>query len=576
MSEEGANQNYYYNEEIEEDEEDEAFIGTEEEEIASFSVPDDFLNGDPGNASGREMITNIIRIFNSFVPDIVINFNLSNSISFYIPSSFLPVTLRVAYEFINSDHLLDVDFELNNFDWKVRPQYLNITSPFNQNYCGKSLVFQATDNFFTENFQPKENYRSAPFFLSASGRFEESVVSKLVDAGFSRMQAIRAASLCHNDYVQCVTYLQTGQYKQTAPFAINVSYRDCPLLYLILEIFDAILNLQDHCSICGRYTAPGLKPSICKDNQLCQYKFMELGLGTTISKEIRRDPFVADLLFSIFATTIKTNYFDPKPPMPKNKTLEELIDKMPSMKKIAKFEDDASLNQALGHEAVDLLRWVILTCRSNFFLLPPSLEFPQFRRANLNNNEFKCFQFMALTASPEQENIFQQLKKEFHGSRFLWHGSSADRWHSIIRQGLKNATGTKLQQNGAALGSGIYFAPESGTSIGYSRSLPNSYRNSYLCDNLQVIALCEVVNLPINKEVSVTVEIDSNDVTKKKTKTLKGSLNDHSWALTLTLEEACIVRFVFVNLKAQVNVSSNPPRNIPTMNQVLKLRANLT
>ena len=54
-----------------------------------------------------------------------------------------------------------------------------------------------------------------------------------------------------------------------------------------------------------------------------------------IFKEIRRDPFVAK--------TFKTQYFDPKPPMPKKK----------------RFEDGASMNQAIGHEAVDLLLWFI-------------------------------------------------------------------------------------------------------------------------------------------------------------------------------------------------------------------------
>jgi len=39
----------------------------------------------------------------------------------------------------------------------------------------------------------------------------------------------------------------------------------------------------------------------------------------------------------------------------------------------------------------------------------------------------------------------------------------------LVRNGLRNASGTKLQMNGAAFGKGIYLSPYSATSAGYSR-----------------------------------------------------------------------------------------------------------
>jgi hypothetical protein len=48
-------------------------------------------------------------------------------------------------------------------------------------------------------------------------------------------------------------------------------------------------------------------------------------------------------------------------------------------------------------------------------------------------------------------------------------GSSIENWHCILRQGLKNASGTKLQVNGAAYGNGIYLSPHFGTSLGYCK-----------------------------------------------------------------------------------------------------------
>lgn len=67
-------------------------------------------------------------------------------------------------------------------------------------------------------------------------------------------------------------------------------------------------------------------------------------------------------------------------------------------------------------------------------------------------------QYLLLSAPPEKENIFRELKEK-HGSTYAFHGSSVENWHSILRKGLVNASGTRLQVNGAAYGSGIYLSP---------------------------------------------------------------------------------------------------------------------
>jgi len=48
-------------------------------------------------------------------------------------------------------------------------------------------------------------------------------------------------------------------------------------------------------------------------------------------------------------------------------------------------------------------------------------------------------------------------------------GSSIENWHSILRRGLLNASGTKLQVNGAAYGKGVYLSPTSVLSFAYCR-----------------------------------------------------------------------------------------------------------
>ena len=63
---------------------------------------------------------------------------------------------------------------------------------------------------------------------------------------------------------------------------------------------------------------------------------------------------------------------------------------------------------------------------------------------------------------------FDALKAQY-GTAFAWHGSAPENWHAILRTGLRNASGTSLQVNGAAHGTGIYLSTEGSLSMGYSR-----------------------------------------------------------------------------------------------------------
>uniref|UniRef100_C3YQ85 Poly [ADP-ribose] polymerase n=1 Tax=Branchiostoma floridae TaxID=7739 RepID=C3YQ85_BRAFL len=119
-------------------------------------------------------------------------------------------------------------------------------------------------------------------------------------------------------------------------------------------------------------------------------------------------------------------------------------------------------------------------------------------------------QFLLLSSPPAKEQAFREAKRQ-HGSLFAFHGSHIENWHSILRHGLINASGTKHQLHGAAYGSGIYLSPNSSVSFGYSCMGHGSHkaaRNKALLktgkkentkrflesDNLTCIALCEVIH----------------------------------------------------------------------------------
>ncbi|KAK2501661.1 hypothetical protein MC885_007276, partial [Smutsia gigantea] len=102
-------------------------------------------------------------------------------------------------------------------------------------------------------------------------------------------------------------------------------------------------------------------------------------------------------------------------------------------------------------------------------------------------------QFLLLSSPPAKEARFRTAKK-LYGSTFAFHGSHIENWHSILRNGLVNASYTKLQLHGAAYGKGIYLSPISSISFGYSVCHTRSIQSRFLQSrNLNCIALCEVI-----------------------------------------------------------------------------------
>jgi len=160
-----------------------------------------------------------------------------------------------------------------------------------------------------------------------------------------------------------------------------------------------------------------------------------------------------------------------------------------------------------------LLQWIITSNRSHIVQLSDTKLIKSMQTKH---------QYLLLSAPPEKEERFRELKKS-HGSTWAYHGSSIENWHSIMRKGLVNASGTKLQVNGAAYGSGIYLSPNASTSFGYSRmnyygaaataNPQNAGGNRFLnSDNVFCIAICEVINKDIRKSGSIWVQPSEDHV----------------------------------------------------------------
>merc|ERR1719493_616684 len=138
------------------------------------------------------------------------------------------------------------------------------------------------------------------------------------------------------------------------------------------------------------------------------------------------------------------------------------------------------------------LKWLFTSNRAYMRLLTPEEQF---------NNVPTKYQFFFANASPEKEAQFQRLKLEAEQYRGVgkgviqaWHGSPFGNWHSIMRNGLQNMSGTKHQMHGAAYGKGIYFALNLNISMSYSRRGAGGWKQSELGEALYGIALCEIID----------------------------------------------------------------------------------
>jgi hypothetical protein len=359
--------------------------------------------------------------------------------------------------------------------------------------------------------------------------------------------------------------------QETGPVAegehVGIPPRRAGFLVQVMDYaIERIRTCSTYCVICDQTHVfaggPMLKPAVCS-RELCVFAFQDLKVGSDAADLVATDPGVIDLLicmlkaaaFSGRTDRILSPYpsvvdpRDPKklalnPKSPDNKLLQDVLRNFPSVRVLTEQGDIRTKMDSINPLSFPLMTWCISSNRSHIVKLQEKDQIPSMCTPH---------QYMLLTAPPEKQAKFNALKAK-HGSKFAFHGSNIENWHCILREGLKNASGTALQLNGAAHGSGIYFATTAATSIGYCRSYtletggsqvdPKAGGKDYINErNMICLALCEIVN----KEIK-----------------------DHGWCWTLEPEDHCMTRFFFVYSDSQTgNAGSAETKNDAFMKEVM-------
>ncbi|GFR93690.1 poly [ADP-ribose] polymerase [Elysia marginata] len=377
----------------------------------------------------------------------------------------------------------------------------------------------------------------------------------LVEMGFLETEARCALKRTNGSKEDAVAYLLDSQSRDSSEcswenFASKEMTSSCEknkapsleygfLVQLYQYLSQRLLTLNNYCPICDCphpfAQMSMLKPTVCH-RDLCIFSFTTLGLMNGVVDSIAASPEVTDLLIQLTAYAalskrqdiILTPYpafVDPRKP---NELamheeckdiylLRTIINHLPQSEELFRCNGKETQKELEKRHPLcfPLLRWIIHSNRSYIVALP---EHKQIKLMGTNH------QFLMRSMPPLEEKQFIEKRKK-HGSIFAFHGSPIENWHSIIREGLIVASGTRRQIHGAAYGKGIYLSPNLEISINYSpssskknQSVPPPMvkpkdKRQFLHGNLLCIALCEVINDDmLKKHQSIWVCSESSNV----------------------------------------------------------------
>ncbi|XP_056243580.1 protein mono-ADP-ribosyltransferase PARP6-like isoform X1 [Seriola aureovittata] len=241
-------------------------------------------------------------------------------------------------------------------------------------------------------------------------------------------------------------------------------------------------TLNEYCVVCDEQhvfqNGPMLKPAVCT-RELCVFSFYTLGVMSGATEDVATGAEVVDLLVAMCRAALQSSrksiIFDPYPSVvdpynpkalafsPKRKSYDRLQKALDNVLLIRRMAQGPHCEIKKQMDKIDplaypLLQWILASNRSHIVKLPLNRHLKFMHTPH---------QFLLISSPPTKEARFQTARK-LYGSTFAFHGSHIENWHSILRNGLVNASYTKLQLHGAAYGRGIYLSPISSISFGYS------------------------------------------------------------------------------------------------------------
>lgn len=274
---------------------------------------------------------------------------------------------------------------------------------------------------------------------------------------------------------------------------------------LLFDIIEYMQNLIDNyskifnqCTICSKNIYAD-KPSICLD-EVCVRKSYNIIFDNTVTECYNKDKFVFIFLIQTAVAGLfhpkRTIIYKPLPIIQNTTTLEHIDTIIPENFKnnnltefltlLSSFSTEIQVHNFLKEQMYAFVKNIILS-----------------NKTNLITNKEKSNEGMIhfdILYDPQVEHKFGEMQY------CLFHGSNICNWYSIMRNGIKNMSGTELMANGQVHGAGVYLSNNYNMSYGYSSG--NQKFNYNVTGVVQVI---DAKNTVADKGGSIFV---ANDDTK--------------------------------------------------------------
>ena len=248
------------------------------------------------------------------------------------------------------------------------------------------------------------------------------------------------------------------------------------------------LDLNNYCVVCQEKIDFQSDYFVSCGKQDCLYKYEELIVGNVVAEKFKEDskkckfllksaidaiicerkydifePFprhflkyeVGELKRETVSKLTGKNYDDAKNFQLINTTLKD-IDK--TIKMIKTFKTDLELANYCGKDQYILIRFILMSCKVDII-----------KNDDILGIKHDKFQIYKIAHPVDKEEGFKQISNNMT-TGYLFHGSRWCNWYSILRNGLKNCSKTKLMTAGAAHGNGIYLSNDINLSFGYGSS----------------------------------------------------------------------------------------------------------
>lgn len=250
------------------------------------------------------------------------------------------------------------------------------------------------------------------------------------------------------------------------------------------------LNLHNYCIVCHQKMDFQSNEYVTCGSEKCLYDYEELIIGNYVIEKFKGDldkcKFLIESALDAITCERKYDIFEPFP----KKFLKYNVDDMKrgDMSKLTgqsyddakdfnkinalvanfdiktlehltqKCKNDIELSQELGKDMYILIRFILMSCKVDIVQNDDMLD--------IKSNNFKIYK---ITHPLDKEDEFKAITSDIK-TDFLFHGSRWCNWFSILRNGLKNCSNSKLMTAGAAYGKGVYLSDDINLSYQYGKS----------------------------------------------------------------------------------------------------------